>query len=174
MKRLIVLFAICTMAVSCTDLQPVPRAFNDLKNDITYADSLNNLLDSNTIWSTFNKVKPYYLYLSTTEFDSSLAQVYIKDLTWLDRYQRALGKWGTKYRMHTVQLSDALIRLDNLSHDIQYGILDSATANTYTTQERSVVQNMIDEINTRGGEILYYANGVDSMQARLDSIFPNL
>lgn len=174
MRKLTALAILSIFLTACNGNHPVPSEFNTLHSEVEYADSLNTLLDSNSIWTTFNKVKPYYLYLSSTDFDSSLADVYIHDLTWLDRYQRALGKWRGKYRMHTVQLDEALSRLDNLKHDIQYDLLEAEQVSTYIEQERSVIQGMLDEINARGGEILYYSNDVDSMQTRLDSIFPNL
>lgn len=174
MRKLALIASLPLLLISCNENSPVPSEFSQLNDDVQYADSLNTLLDSASIWSNFDEVKPYYLYLSSSDFDSALADVYIQDLTWLDRYQRALGKWRGKQRIHTVQLDEALTRLDNLKHDIQYDIIDAEKAQTYIEQERSVIQGMLDEINARGGEILFYSNGVDSMKTRLDSIFPNL
>lgn len=161
-------------AVACSGNSEVPQELTDLQNRVAHADSLSQELDSATIWGTFNKVKPYYLYLSSTDFDSSLAEVYIRDLTWLDRYQRALGKWRNKTRIHEVQLEESMVRLQQLQHDIEYNLLDPETASTYIGQEELVVRAMLKEITERGGEILYYAEGADSMQTRLSEIFPEL
>lgn len=160
----------------CTTIseENLPQEFKYLKTDVASAQEALTDLDSAAIWSNFEKVKPYYEYLKTEEFDSTLREVYINDLTWINRYEKALQKWGKRTRVYTHQLELSAAQLEDLGHDLQHELIDSTEAQTFIQTEKQVIQGVIMDIQDRYGEIGFYAANLDSMTARLDSIFPDI
>ncbi|KAB2810342.1 hypothetical protein [Phaeocystidibacter luteus] len=172
--KYIALLALALSIVSCNSKQEVPEEVETLHREVVDAYALLNELDSATIHESYAKVRPYYERLKTTDFDSTLKEVYIYDLTWMDRYQRAIHKWNIQLKESAAELKESISQLEDLKAVIQQGDLDSAEIAMYYEQERLAVQQFLDHTRDRAGEIMSYSKGVDSMKTRLDSIFSNL
>ncbi|NVK27125.1 MAG: hypothetical protein HWE14_03720 [Flavobacteriia bacterium] len=172
--KYIALLALSLTLAACNSKPDVPEEVETLHLEVKDAYALLNRLDSATIEESFSKVRPYYEQLKSTDFDSTLKEVYIYDLTWMDRYQRAIHKWNIQVNENASQLEESLSQLEDLKAVIEQGDLDSAEIATYYEQERLAVQQFLDYTRDRAGEIMSYSKGVDSMKTRLDSIFNQL
>lgn len=173
MKKLSALLLVLFGITSCQKSE-VPPALVQLQNEVNESMEKLEGLDSASIANQFSKVQPYFDYLTQTEFDSALTEVYIKDLTWLDRYHRAIQKWANRQESHLNELQTSASQLSDLAHDAVYEKIDTSALNIYIQQERLAIEGVLRNIQDRGGEILYYNRNVDSMLTRLDSILPNL
>ncbi|TNE30744.1 MAG: hypothetical protein EP346_02845 [Bacteroidetes bacterium] len=173
MKNVVIAVLTGLTLASCSKSE-VPESLTTLQSEVTEAMNMLSNLDSASIAEQYNKVKPYFEYLSTTDYDSTLKDVYIKDLTWLDRYQRAIFKWQGKHRSHLMELEESASQLKDLTHDAIYNQIDTNELRIFIKQERNAIEGVLRNIRTRGGEILFYGNGADSMATRLDSIFPDI
>lgn len=173
MKNVVLVLLAGLTLTSCSKNE-VPETLVTLQGEVTEAMDMLSNLDSVSIAEQYNKVKPYYEYLTTIEYDSTLKDIYIKDLTWLDRYQRAIYKWKGKHSSHMIELKESASQLADLAHDAVYNQVDTNELRIFIKQERNAIEGVLRNIRSRGGEILYYGNGVDSMVTRLDSIFPDI
>lgn len=173
MKKLSLVLISAALATACAKTE-VPAELDTLKSDVDQALETLSGIDSAYIAESFGRLEPYFNHLRTSEFDSSMAEVYISDLTWMDRYQRALSKWQGRVRQNEAVLEESRSQLNALIHDIRYDVIDTANIAEYIRQERLTVQNALEYVQERGGEIQYYSTRVDSMYQRLDSIFPSL
>lgn len=172
--RLLSLAAIFALVLASCTKEEVPSELSDLNTRVQNATSLMSHLDSTTIEAGFSKVEPYYMHLKTSEFDSTLKDIYIYDQTWMDRYSRAIYKWRSQARLNEVKLAESTTQIADLIHDIENGLLDSTQIRTFIRQEQLEIAGVLDHVETRGGEIQFYAAGADSMATRLDSIFPDI
>lgn len=168
------LAAIAAISLTACSKVETPEVFNELQGEVTEALDMMSHLDSASIAEQYNKVKPYFEYLSSTEFDSTRKDIYIKDLTWLDRYQRAIYKWKGQSASNLAKLQESASQLNDLSHDIIYDKVDTAQLRNFIRQERFAIEGVLRSVHERGGEILYYGEGVDSMLTRLDSLLPDV
>ncbi len=175
MKKLVLFISVVSLT-ACNTLseEELPESFRFLKEDVASAQESLNLLDSSKVWGDFEKIRPYYDHLKSTEFDSAMTEVYIKDLTWMNRYERALQKWGTRTEGYVYQIERSAKQLEDLGHDLQHQLLDSTEMNTFIETEHQAIDQIVRDIQERGGEIFFYSEKVDSMKARLDSIFPDI
>lgn len=157
---------------SCSEVE-VPQQLTELQGRVKSAREELIQLDSAAVWAEFDVVRGYYEELKNAEFDSTLKEVYISDLTWLNRYERALSKLTSRKSALMMELDKSTEQVSNLIHDARKSILDSGQVNAFVQDERLAIQPAIDFVLNRAGEIRFYANDVDSMKTRLDSIFNN-
>lgn len=172
--RKLALLAIPALLLTACGKTEIPEELKSLQTEVNSAQVIIDQLDSASSWATYNRVYPYYEHLKTTDFDSTLKEVYIKDLTWLDRYRSAFSKWNSKVRVNRTEIAEASERISNLVHDVEHGMIPMDTAMIYISQERTVVQGYLNDVQSRGNQVLTFGSDVDSMQTRLKEFFPEI